>query len=629
MSFPILSMGEELSGGVDVLTRETFSSKGIGLYESIDYGVSGTYSAEGSGTDYYFNDFYASGHYLCAGYKGYITNTTSVGYIHSVAMNSDKTFYTYMYVSPNPFTPEQILAPWDFEDDGVTYVPRNTRTDVYEVEGAYRYFLLKGEGKFSNLTMTWSGQSSVLQCEPPVFYAETYLGCPSGTKVDIKCATPGATIEYKVITPAGQQKYTGEAPVQYELVGKPGDVIRIQATAMKEGMYDSDQKSATYTITIPGLERPKLNVTSWDTQIPLGGDIVITNPNGVGQIEFQVCDDWVYATDQTELHIAVEGTVGEMWRVIAMITADGYTDSDKVEWIGEIIDNQLMEPYFEPDGGSVVPAGTKVRVRTPYDANSLTYRVDGGEWITVETTEDVFVEITKSTTIEAYCEGPAPYTESEVAFADYQLEELGPNQEVIAPATFGIVPFAQEKVHKTTFGGNEYEYYGQVGSSCFYFERFSNKPNYLRNTVSTSGGIVKIKVDIDLYCVALYFSDEPIESTEGLTPVYIGAPISAVPNPAAETGEWLDLRDYDKSNGTAVAGKKYFYICTAADSYDPMCERVTLQWDDGTSVSAVEVAGKEGDIYDICGRRVSDSSNLAPGVYIRNVGGKSEKLIIK
>lgn len=196
----------------------------------------------------------------------------------------------------------------------------------------------------------------------PVFSIESGA-YPTGTKVEITCATAGASIFYTLdnTTPtAASEEYTGAIDLT--------ESVTIKAIAVKEGMANSAVVSATYDVVAAGSEIATFNfnkdgnIASLTTaDIAAGGSNVGSQNNEISNIYF--------TNDKVTLWIdAQEGTTPKWWMGSVGDTEVRFYNGNKLTISVNTDGYKITSIDFAKGFGSNFPtAADKIGTLTPAD----------------------------------------------------------------------------------------------------------------------------------------------------------------------------------------------------------------------------------------------------------------------
>lgn len=549
---------------------------------------------------------------------------------------------------------------WD--EENWTNYPGNTSLEStgygdFVAEDPFQYVVvMPTPGSWSycdSIEITWTDVIPVPQVKTPTIFVDDDYNTGaivSGTIVYMSCNTAESTIHYTVSkNGAAAEEFTGtdgSAAAQYEMVGVPGDVFAFTCWATKEGYTVSETVTETATLTLPGLEAPNGDITpySW-FECVLGRTGTIRNPNegGRGTIVYTINDGEEQESTASSVQFVIEGEIGSMFTVSAYIKCEGYNNSPVVTMSKEIQTNKLNAPYFEPGDGAELQAGQRVRISCNQDwmGKGYKYRVNGGEWIVTENSDDVFITPEGNCTIEAqYLANPEGmynyYVDSDIASASYTIEVINENMYVLVPAVFGFTGTTLSDHAEYTAELNGVTFEAKTGmNSRNYFDwgGGSSYGDHICNLDPMPQGIQRIKTQ-DNYnkAMVVFLSDTPIlDNGWALYNNFSDDMNNAVVIESADNGLWVNLAEYDEENGTEFAGKQYMLIRPYDIGGWAATTRIIFDTNENPTVGVESVEAETAladGIYNLNGIVVKND-RLAKGIYVKVANGKASKMIVK
>lgn len=304
-----------------------------------------------------------------------------------------------------------------------------------------------------------------------------------------------------------------------------------------------------------------------------------------------------------------------LW-VNATAKRDGYNDSEPLNFTYTFVGVKLDAPTFSLNGGQDLMAGTEVTIYMPSHATTLHYTLNGGEEQT--SNENVTLTINENTEVKAWATGEGLYTKSDDATANFNLEVLGENVDVLVPTmwsdfTAGKYEFADHGIVKSSKTGIEYVFNGGYdvvdNVNTFYF---GTSNSILYNT--TGKKILRIKLESPKTSgnfVYVGLSTEAPLSQQGLSTIGFFS--------AEDYGVWKDVQ-------AAKSNAQYFNIWSSGGQVS----RILIEYED-TSVGVEGIASENGEAmyFDLNGAKVNSLENAVPGVYVRVANGKATKVLVK
>lgn len=597
-------------------------------------GKDGSFVAEESGTSYVFANFFCNAENpsdLETDYMSYLYNQDApAGYIKAVTGVTSAYFSTSPMNSYNYYAADYAYS----ESPEIPIVPN----------GAASYVYIPGfNSATSYIAIEWGDEPNVGKA--PVPYVSTnFDDCRPGTIVYMNA--DGAEIHLHAVSSTGADvTETGEGSLQFSLEGEAGTTWTLDIYTSKAGCEDSETYTYTYTINVPTLSEPYISYPSLDDgeHMPVNGIVTIANYNfnefyeTVGTICYEINHSGeILKGEGAEISFRAEGEIGQGYEVEAWIEAEGFISSEKV-YMGTILNsNVLPAPTFSPDGGSVLP-GSEISISAPEYVEYITYRINDGEWNTVYNW-DVTVKITEDCTVYAYSDAGNPdeasFANSETVSADFVLEKLSENEVMIDAEALSLdnTRFDLSSYYYETPAYGKFEYYGWTMSTAMSFddayEDAVGENEWLRN-IESNENITAIKANMVRGALAVYFADEVIEETAALYNnnandyAVIGSEIEG--KVSAANGQWLEL------DGTEFEGHKYFFArgYESSQTTSSSAFSVLIRFGKTNSVQTVEDVTESDARYYTLDGLAADGKNLKPGLYIRVLGSKAEKVLVK
>ena len=613
---PLHSFGANIY--TDVISVETLTESGLTLPVEETF-ANYSYKSNESGITYSLSNIYnKNGKLQLAMSMGFqnVDNPDNLYFIQMKVNEPQGTFTTY--------AGNEIISSSPFMQEGVTILNYNYGTDTAVAEAPYTFMgVWVYESEAASIELTWSDEAPVQTPSKPYFVLNSELGCPDGTTVTIGSDTENAVINLKVTVNDGEalEETLFANPGEYTLNGSVGDVIKIEAQAVVEedGWQPSDWVSRTYTITNLMLLQPIFSVASYNTTVVLGDEVTLTNPNRGSMMSYSINNGQAQTTSESSVNLKIEGNIGDKWTISAYCYAEGCENSDNFIYSGEIITNVCPSPEFSPTPGEA-PLGTEISISYSYPAESVTYRVNGGEWITSSQSWGNTVILNEDLIIEAYCSAEAPYIDSDTVTVQYSVEVLGENYDVIDPSIFEKMPengftaetyFSDETANDAVYETIGREFNGGI---------FVNGEGYVR-TYESQKPVSRIKIEARFSNqLVVYLSNQFIEEADSELLNY------TIIDGDYESGEWIEMPE-----NTEIY---YFYLTTTEPTLANCIERIVVEYksdnneDDGpvTIVNSLEIENSQVIYYDLTGRKISNPSD---GLYILIKDGKAKKIMIK
>lgn len=605
-----VSASAQMTAGTDIFSVQSLTEAGLNVPAECDWSAQ-NFTSLATGTPYVVSNVSESEGKLIFSSSLGIKNTEAHCYLKEVRL-AGASVNEWGSTGFTVYAANEPISNSPFMQEGVVTLYFDTETFTAKADAPFTYIgVWTYEACADAVEIEWSDEAPVAAAAKPYIMLNSMLGCPSGSTITIDSDTSTASIEVKMTK--GDEVVLEETfgnPCTLTLEGEVGDKITVEARAVAEGWNPSEWAKKTYTITNPMLMEPEFSLYPYSSVVTLGDNVFITNPNVEGSLlTYSVCGGDPVSTLDYSVSIPVEGTVGDSWSVAAWCTMEGYDDSAVAEWEGVIDSNVCPEPYFTPEAGEYAK-GTSISISARYPAQSVTYRINGGEWTTSSSLWNLSVMLDEDMTIEAYSSASFPYVDSETVTAVFTVEKIAANCDEIVCSTFGEVgesAFATY-VSEVSANGAVYSFMGRDFSGGM----FLNGEGEIA-TVSSTAAISRIKIEARFgNKLIVYLSDSPIAAPDASLESF------TVIDGDYEKGEWIDI-DSEKGYG-------YFYVTTDDPSMANVIDRMIVAYDVDTKVTEVPAAESVEIYYDMTGRRVM---NLASGLVIRVENGKASKVILK
>ena len=597
------------SPGTDIISISTLSDAGITLPEESNYDTN-EYVSPVTGISYQLTGLADKGEGIMEFGMGLSLKNTEATELYLKEIR-----VTDMSGSFSVYCGNELISSSPFMQEGISNFNIDIASGILKADAPYHYMgIWPYLGEASSIEIEWSDEAPLATAGRPYIVVNSDLGCPSGTTVTIDSDTTEALIEVRM-TRNNEVILESvlENPATVTLSGEIDDVILIEARAVvdQEGWMPSEWISRKVKITPIYLMEPEFSISSYSSIVVLGQSVTISNPNINGTMTYSVGgEDPVTTTDST-VTVTVDGQIGDSWSISAYCEADGCETSEIAEWNGTIDTNVCPAPTFSPGEGEQ-PFGTEIHISATYPAQSVTYRINGGEWTTSTSLWDLSVTLEEDMTIEAYSSAESPYVDSEIVSASFSIEQLGELCDVIDCATFGLSGYDEEKIYTSdkSANGASYSFKGQCAMNAMNI----NSSRYIA-TVASDKKITRIKVDALYNCgLLLYVSDEIIDQPDASM-----TPITIVEGEYA-SGEWITMSE------TSTA--KYFYLTTVDGYMSNNISRVVVEYSSG-SVGIITIDDSASDVdtvyHDLTGRRVVSPGK---GIYLKTSNGKTSKVIV-
>ena len=225
-----------------------------------------------------------------------------------------------------------------------------------------------------------------------------------GDEIVISSATDGATIVYSINNGAEQ---SGITPITLTVAGQ---IDAITAYCTLSGLIDSDPVTVLYKSA--KVEKPQCSNTA--ENVLQGDKIQFYTTTENATLHYRIDDgEWQTATGST--NIIIEGSC----TVTACATKDKYLPSDTLTQHYTVALGQLPTPTADQPSGTLLNAGDEVIIAFQNGA-TLNYRINAGNWQTVENQNTYTLTISENSTIEAYA-SQQDYVDSEKATFVYRI----------------------------------------------------------------------------------------------------------------------------------------------------------------------------------------------------------------
>ncbi len=387
---------------------------------------------------------------------------------------------------------------------------------------------------------------------------------------------------------------------------------------------ESEKVTYNYTVVTPTVDTP----TIWPETGILPGTTLYLNADydaylsyswGIKNGDVDVVKHEEETIQDSYVDITVPNDnieIGYTLWVNATAKRDGYNDSEPLNFTYTFVGVKLDAPTFSLNGGQDLMAGTEVTIYMPSHATTLHYTLNGGEEQT--SNENVTLTINENTEVKAWATGEGLYTKSDDATANFNLEVLGENVDVLVPTmwsdfTTGKYEFADHGIVKSSKTGIEYVFNGGYdvvdNVNTFYF---GTSNSILYNTTGKKILLIKLespKTSGNFVYVGL--STEAPLSQQGLSTIGFFS--------AEDYGVWKDVQ-------AAKSNAQYFNIWSSGGQVS----RILIEYED-TSVGVEGIASENGEAmyFDLNGAKVNSLENAVPGVYVRVANGKATKVLVK
>lgn len=619
-----------------------------------------------SGASYYFKDMSTDGDLFwmpcwSGASAGYMVSIDSPGYIEEIRVVAPSSFD----YKPSQFDFKVSTVPFATEDgdgnvtvdkwlDGVAYITLyNDGNGVYEwkADGLYKYLLLDTSQEYiADLQITYAEEAPKVAVKDPV--VSCWDPVP-GNSVYIDTETEDATLNIEVYVngdPVEEITYEG-SHWSGQLAGQPGDDVTYVVKASKEGYADSAEVQETITVQTPVCPRYQ---SEYGDVWP-GKEITFTHELDGAKLTYKTgymnwddnslnWSDSQYTTATFPVTITVPANVypGGSFYITAYASAEGYKNSQESDNYFQVISTVLDAPGVNIESGKEVQKGSVLTIsRNSSYATTIHYVLN--DEAEVKSTEwSVEIPLNDDCTIKTWLSGDAPFTDSEVLTLTYTVEKFNDFTDAIYPTSFcaydpdyykGSTQFDFDYTSDVT--GASYHYYGGL----WYQERFDTNVFYLQkgtafyNTTAEPKDIKQIKITSDLYsgtsCYILY-SATPLTGANIIEDWETSEARVRVGETSQDFNydEWITPAAILEKKGFDVSEMPYFLIYRFGSTVISIPRFVVEYVDPETVVSEITAVDSEEVIFNLNGVRVA-SENLAPGIYIRKAGGKTEKFIVK
>lgn len=575
--FTLQATAQDLVSGTDEISISTLEAQGIYLPGEFEY-KSYEYVSPTTQTPYTLTAAYAHGNKIIFNNGLSLHNTESKGYLKEVSLK-DATGYISLYASENPIDPSNLMA------EGVSVFSLNASNDYkVSLDGVFRYFgIWPVNASATGIQAEWRDKATL---PVPVVVLNSAVGCPSGSTVTISSNIADAKVEVKVSN--GEEilmEKTMENPAQITLTGNIDDKITVEARTISDAPQwnPSEWVKRTYTITDIIMVEPELSVSPYDNKILRGETVTLTNPNALGEIIYSVCGGEEITSAEKTVVLTVDAEPDTQWSVKARCEYEGRV-SETVEWSGKVQSNICPKPYFNPAPGEY-PAGRAITFSANSPAKSITYRINGGEWINFTNLKKrVSVTLEDDMTIEVYSSADAPYVDSETVTAVYTVEQLPVDCDVVDYKTFGLEATSETGVYEseTTANGAKYSLNGRSMN-----EGLSVGGSGYLSVLDNNKRINRIKVDAKFSNqYIIYLSSEKIEGRDDSLLSY------TVINGDYESNQWIPM--------PSDSNIKYFYLTTVDPKLSNTLNRVVVDYTPNpTEMSNLTTPGEYDELAEI------------------------------
>lgn len=242
--------------------------------------------------------------------------------------------------------------------------------------------------------------------DAPVFDKPTGETLYIGDVINIACANETAVVHYSINGADFVAADGSSATITVD-----DNIQSVAAYAACDGLLNSDTIIMAYT-TAKVL---KPEITSGDERAVAPGTPISINCATSGAVLHYKVGDGVWQESTSGLVRDV--TIDQPCIIYAYATKDTYLNSDTLYEVFTVTKGTLAPPTADYADGTLLAAGTPVTFAT--DAGvTVNYRVNGGAWLTAETT--VTLTINEATTVELYA-SMADYSDSDHVTFTYTI----------------------------------------------------------------------------------------------------------------------------------------------------------------------------------------------------------------
>lgn len=377
-----------------------------------------------------------------------------------------------------------------------------------------------------------------------------------------------------------------------------------------------------------------------------GQELTLVSATEGAQITYQLAatdaenaeNNWqgeaVTAASPVTVTVPAEAKPGTTFTVTATAAAEGFETSEAFTFSAPVVDAQLQTPAFNLADGAEVVSGTTLKITLPANAKGIRYTVNDGEEQT--SGETVVMKVTEAMTVTAWAYGEVPFVESDKVTRTYTVEPaLALWQNAVVPECFTE---DEEDLKGPEAGFFIYTFEASKDNNVNYIYSGSFRPTDDENNFCMTAGksvlytanpayINRIKIEGSTSAVYVLLSDEVVDAVtddmmaENCT---TGIRFRIGEDGIVNYGQWFDYTAINPS----IAGKKFLSIYSC--SGEALVSRIVVDYDSVlTGIEGVEKEDGHVKIYSVNGVLMNSDKNLAPGVYVRTVNGKSVKFVVK
>ncbi len=238
----------------------------------------------------------------------------------------------------------------------------------------------------------------------PEFSIATGSTLYQGDELTISSATEGATVVYRINK--GEEQ-TGTTPIKLTIEGQ---IDSITAYCTSSGLLDSEPVTVRYNTA--KVETPVFSNTS--ENVVQNAEISVYSSTSSTTVHYRI-DEGEWKTADVSAKIIIEKSC----TITAYATRDGYLQSEPTSHHYSVALGQLPTPTANVENNSLVVANSEVTL-TFSDGATLNYRINSGEWQTVENQTTCTLTITENCIIEAYA-SQTDYVDSETLTLNYRI----------------------------------------------------------------------------------------------------------------------------------------------------------------------------------------------------------------
>jgi len=467
-------------------------------------------------------------------------------YIKSVTISSGAEFEEYyapcVFYSDKPFTYAERYDVSYKSDFG-------SKTIKFEIDEPAQYLYIFSMYTWNyDYTIEWTDEKPIATVATPTIECWADPLVP-GSSVEVNTATIGATIDVKVAINGEDDGETRTFTKEYDylpagnfnLPGKPGDVVTVTAVATKADWNDSEMATETYTIANPLCPNVLINNSENVSYFVSGKPIKLSVAEKNEKDEYvdiagaKITYKWTWnkwddntngsSDGETTVDAPYDFTLPADIPVGAYLSftfkqeAPGYSPSESYG-NGEIVSQKIEVPTLNASSYTDVEKGTAMALNKPRFADKLYYIVNDGEEQMTENNYEFTVE--EDMTIEAWATGEG-FDPSDKVTYEITVEKLDKNIDVLRP-----LDNEQSESTQTYFdgeehnGANKYLFNGgfwkdwNTGRHTFYHNNSYTNCDFLANLTAGEYVITGIRIDSpgNGACAAVYLADEPLATVD-------------------------------------------------------------------------------------------------------------------